>query len=150
MIDRRQPRAVYRQIADVYADQIQSGELGPGDRLPSVDLICRTYDVARATAQRALAELRAVGLIDTENGRVSRVRALPVLETGWLEPGATVSTRWPTPAEVRDETLGLAEGVPVLVVRRVGEPDQVLPGDRWQLAVPRPAAPRPVRGDTDG
>lgn len=137
---------MYRQIADALAAQIDSGELAPGARLPSVDLLVRTYDVARTTAKRALAELRAAGLIDSVNGRVATVRPPLVRETDWLDPGATVTSRMPTPAEVLDESLALADGVPVLVVQRVGEPDAVYAADRWQLTVPRQIPPkgRPV------
>ncbi len=134
MIDRRQARAVYRQIADVYADQIRTGTLGPGDKLPSVDLLMRTYDVARATAQRALAELRAAGLIDTDNGRVSRVRPLKVRETVWLQPNSVVTWRMPTTGEA--EALEIPVGVPVAVVELRGVGRRMYPGDRYELRVP--------------
>ena len=143
MIGRRREPAMFRQIADEIAGRITVGELAPGDPVPSADLICRTYGVGMATANRVLDVLKEQGLIDTFRGRPSRVRELAVRETGWLDPGATVTARWPTPAEVRDETLALADGVPVLVVQQVGEPDVVYPADRWQLTVPRSA---PAKG----
>lgn len=147
MIDRRRPRAVYRQIADTIAARIESGELAPGAKLPSIDMLVRTYGIARATATRVLSELRAAGLIDTENGRVARVRQQPVRETLWLEVGQTVSTRMPTAAELTDGALDLAEGVPLLVVQQVGEPDRVYPGDRWQAMPAGPPIRRRVSAD---
>jgi DNA-binding GntR family transcriptional regulator len=57
----------YERIAEHFRAQIDAGELQPGDRLPPIREIAVTWQVARETAARALAALRAEG----------RVRALP-------------------------------------------------------------------------
>lgn len=62
------PAPPYRQIAGEIRDQIRSGRLKPGDRVPSVRAILREYGVAMATAQRALSALRAEGYIRPERG----------------------------------------------------------------------------------
>lgn len=62
------PAPPYRQIASEIRHQIRSGKLKPGDRVPSVRAILRDYQVAMATAQKALATLRAEGYIRPERG----------------------------------------------------------------------------------
>ena len=55
-------------IARALEDQIASGELRPGDRTPSVRELARDFGVSPATASRALAQLAAIGLIDSRPG----------------------------------------------------------------------------------
>ena len=52
----------YRRIADAIRARIESGELLPGDRVPSSRAITREWSVAIATATKALAVLRDEGL----------------------------------------------------------------------------------------
>ena len=52
----------YRRIADDIRARIESGELLPGDRVPSSRAITREWSVAIATATKALAVLRDEGL----------------------------------------------------------------------------------------
>lgn len=52
----------YRRIADDIRARIESGELRPGDRVPSARAITREWGVAIATATKALAVLRDEGL----------------------------------------------------------------------------------------
>ena len=60
---------MYVQIADLLAEKIASGELAPGDRLPSELEVAETYGVARLTARRAARELVARGLARTLPGK---------------------------------------------------------------------------------
>lgn len=64
--DRRPP---YQQIADELLAQMASGELGPGDKLPSARDLMQLYDVANQTVQSALRVLRSQGLINSVPGR---------------------------------------------------------------------------------
>jgi DNA-binding GntR family transcriptional regulator len=136
MIDRRRRRAVYLQIADDIADKIRRDTLPPGADLPSADVICRTYGVGMTTAARALRELEHAGLIDTEPGRVAKVRVPRVLETVWLEPGERVSYRPADPDDVERWSLPL--GVPMLVVTQLNHWRREYPADRFEAQVPRP------------
>jgi AcrR family transcriptional regulator len=52
----------YRRIADAVRERIARGELRVGDRVPSARQITRDWDVAIATATKALAVLRDEGL----------------------------------------------------------------------------------------
>lgn len=68
----RPPR--YQAIVDGLAARIHSGELRPGDRLPTVRALMAEHGVALATASRVMAELAAAGLVVGEVGRGSFVR----------------------------------------------------------------------------
>ncbi|MFJ4765142.1 TetR/AcrR family transcriptional regulator C-terminal domain-containing protein [Streptomyces diastaticus] len=53
----------YSGIAAVLRRRIETGELAPGDRVPSTREITRRWGVAMATATKALTELRREGLV---------------------------------------------------------------------------------------
>lgn len=53
----------WQEIADKIRGDIESGRLGPGDRLPSDAYLAKLAEVSRATAHRALAELQREGLV---------------------------------------------------------------------------------------
>jgi len=59
----------YIQIADSLLDQIESGELAPGSRLPSERTLSELFDVNRLTLRRALSRLEAHGLIIRKHGK---------------------------------------------------------------------------------
>lgn len=67
----------YRRIATDLRRQIESGELPPGNVLPSEAAIVETYGVARGTARQALADLQRAGLIETQHGKGRFVRRRP-------------------------------------------------------------------------
>lgn len=56
------------RIAAALRRRIASGELGPGDRLPSTRKIAEEWDVAIATATRALGALQREGLTEAQPG----------------------------------------------------------------------------------
>ena len=68
------PHAPYMLIVYVLVEKIRSGELKPGDRVPSVTELVETYDVSRSTARRALAKLKDMGMTDTVPGYATFVR----------------------------------------------------------------------------
>jgi GntR family transcriptional regulator len=65
VITREGPVAPWRQIAQIYRDKIESGELQAGDRVPSIRTLAQDYDVATTTAQKVIEALRDEGLIVT-------------------------------------------------------------------------------------
>jgi GntR family transcriptional regulator len=65
---------LYERIAGVLREQIVSGSLAWGDRLPTQEQLCETYDVSRAVARRVLDILEAEGLIDRVQGGGAFVR----------------------------------------------------------------------------
>lgn len=60
---------LWRQVADDLLEMIGSGELQPGDALPSDPELAEIYGVARSTTRRAVAELRKDGRLVVIHGR---------------------------------------------------------------------------------
>ncbi|MDQ0749890.1 DNA-binding transcriptional MocR family regulator [Streptomyces africanus] len=79
----------YRRIADRIADDIASGRLKPGQRLPPQRAFARRRGIASSTAGRVYGELVRRGLVVGEVGRGTFVRAAPDGPAGraLAEPG---------------------------------------------------------------
>lgn len=60
---------LFRSIQRDLQRQIRSGELSEGAKLPSENELCTRYSVSRPTAQRALNELAADGVVVRQKGR---------------------------------------------------------------------------------
>ncbi|MEU7877653.1 GntR family transcriptional regulator [Microbispora bryophytorum] len=67
----------YAQLAAILRAQIQSGELAPGQAIPSEPQMVRENCIARMTARRAIAQLRDERLIYTLSGEGTFVGASP-------------------------------------------------------------------------
>lgn len=63
----------YQGIADVLRQRIVSGDLRPGDLVPTAADLIASHGVSRVTARRALTALRDEGLIDLKQGRPATV-----------------------------------------------------------------------------
>jgi GntR family transcriptional regulator len=59
---------VYAQIADNLIDQIESGDLHPGDRLPTERKLSEQLGVNRMTVRRAFNLLESLGLLNRRQG----------------------------------------------------------------------------------
>lgn len=68
-----QPR--WQQIADSIRTQIRTGQLVPGDLLPSYRLLGEQHGTSYGTVRMALAVLRTEGWVEGEPGVGVRVRA---------------------------------------------------------------------------
>jgi GntR family transcriptional regulator len=134
MIDPSADRAVFRQLADLLRNQIVSGELGPGDPLPSELRLAQEYGISRTTVRQAIAQLRTEGLVSVERPRGTFVRVPEEIQFVTLARGERVSARMPTDAERRTYRLG--EGVPVLVVIATDGTQTIHPADKVQLTRP--------------
>ncbi|HEY8474311.1 MAG TPA: GntR family transcriptional regulator [Natronosporangium sp.] len=64
----------YVAIAEDLRSQIESGQLRPGEALPSEATLAKRYGVARGTARQALAELAGAGLVAAVHGKGWYVR----------------------------------------------------------------------------
>ncbi len=78
-VDRAGDRALYRQIADYLREEIESGRLGPGARLPTESDLMERFGAARGTCRQALGVLTSEGLVETQQGRGVFVRIRPPL-----------------------------------------------------------------------
>ncbi|MHC3392557.1 aminotransferase-like domain-containing protein [Streptomyces lavendulocolor] len=78
----------YRTVADAVAEEIASGSLRPGDRLPTQREFARHHGIANSTATRVYRELARRGLTVGEVGRGTFVRAMPAV-AGDFAPALT-------------------------------------------------------------
>lgn len=60
---RKGRRGVYREVYTHYADMIDSGQLGLGDRIPSSSRIATEWGISHATAAKVLRLLRDNGYV---------------------------------------------------------------------------------------
>ncbi len=67
------PTSPYQRIAADLRGAIACGALQPGDPLPSVEQLRARYQVAAGTANRAVAELKELGLVTASRGRRATV-----------------------------------------------------------------------------
>jgi molybdate-binding protein len=83
--------ALYRQVSEQIAAQVESGRLAPGACLPSVRDAARTYDTTIATVSRAYRELADAGVIDVHDRARSTVApAGPVAAARLLDGQVTL------------------------------------------------------------
>lgn len=69
VLERKGRVPLYRQITDQIRDQIRSGALRPGDRLPTVRQLAAAYGLTRLTVHSAYSELQGLDLIESRVGR---------------------------------------------------------------------------------
>jgi DNA-binding GntR family transcriptional regulator len=68
------PLAQYRRISADLRAAINSGELRPGDVIPSEAALIEKYGVSRGTVRQALADLEGAGLVESQHGKGRFVR----------------------------------------------------------------------------
>lgn len=71
----QRPEPPYLRIVAAIRARIAAGELRPGERMPSIRRVARDWDVAIATATKAMAILRDAGLVETRVGSGTVVAA---------------------------------------------------------------------------
>jgi len=74
-LDRQSLIPLYLQLKELLASQILSGQLQPGDALPSERQLCEEFELSRTTVREALRELGDEGLIRTVPSRGAFVEA---------------------------------------------------------------------------
>jgi GntR family transcriptional regulator len=89
------PLPKYRQLLIILRNQILSGQIGPGERLPSEEELVSTYGLSRGTVRKAISQLEAERLIETGHGLGSFVRA--------FHPNAIPFHFLPSPWESADQ-----------------------------------------------
>ncbi|WP_433857969.1 GntR family transcriptional regulator [Streptomyces kronopolitis] len=132
----QRPGALYQQVAAEIRSGITAGEYKPGAPLPSESQLIDRYQVSRPTVRKAIAALRAEGLIEVIHGKGSYVRAVPapavtiertitrsgkMFRTGhqaWHEGEAPTVYRTTTTATT-GLLLGLPEGEALFAVDRL-------------------------------
>lgn len=59
----------YLQVARDIREQIKSGKLKPGDKLPSFSALCEHYKVSGTVIRTAMILLKAEGVLDGRQGK---------------------------------------------------------------------------------
>ena len=67
-------KPLYRQIADGIREQIQRGELKPGDALPTESALQAAFGVSRVTVRQALRQLTEQQIIESIQGSGTYVK----------------------------------------------------------------------------
>lgn len=62
-IDHHGEQPPYLQLAAILRDRIESGELAPGQMVPSIVTLAQEYGIAKTTVRKAMALLRDEGLV---------------------------------------------------------------------------------------
>lgn len=117
----------YRQLLQLLRQQILSGELAPGERLPTEEELLQHYGLSRGTVRKALEQLAAEGLVSTVQGSGTYVsathpNAVPFRFADCAAGAATyrVVTQEVIPAPMAvAERLSLPLGEPVIHIRRL-------------------------------
>jgi GntR family transcriptional regulator len=76
-IDPRSPTPLYEQIAARVRVAVASGEMAPGDPLPSVRVLARELRVNPATVVQAYRDLAADGFVELRHGQGTFVQDVP-------------------------------------------------------------------------
>jgi GntR family transcriptional regulator len=67
-LDKTSPVPLYYQLVEVIRDQIQRGELAPGDQLPGMHELSKQYGISRMTALQAVRYLVREGILVARHG----------------------------------------------------------------------------------
>lgn len=124
---------VYTQIADELRRRITSGDLAPGQEIPTEAELASAWQSSRGPVRNALALLRREGLVDTARGRAARVSARKATQavdvsipfTTWARDiGATPGARTQELSVRRASAekaalLHIEEGTPIVDVLRL-------------------------------
>ncbi|MEU3452460.1 GntR family transcriptional regulator [Micromonospora sp. NPDC006766] len=108
--------ATWKQLADRLRQAIRSGQLAPGQRVPTELSLTQEYQLSRLTVRRALQQLRSEGLIVVVQSRGTFVRGEQERTVVTLSKGDQMQARMPDPEERRK--YALHEGEPVILVTR--------------------------------
>ncbi|MEJ2740306.1 MAG: GntR family transcriptional regulator [Dehalococcoidia bacterium] len=75
-VDRNSFEPSYAQLVRILQEEIETGRLRPGDRLPSESQLCAHHGVSHMTIRRAINILVEQGVILTEQGRGTFVKPM--------------------------------------------------------------------------
>lgn len=69
MFDNDSQLPLYQQLVNLIENQINSGELKPGQRIPSEHELCKLHEISRTTVRQSLSDLEARGKVIRVKGR---------------------------------------------------------------------------------
>ncbi len=118
-LDYRDARPIYAQILEGFREQIRSGVLQAGDKMPSVRELAAQLTINPNTIQRAYRELEANGYIASVPGKGSFVCDLP--GTAGKETSALLETFDQTAEALL--SMGVTKEELILRIIKGGNPD---------------------------
>jgi DNA-binding GntR family transcriptional regulator len=125
-----QPRITgAKALAALLRRQIAAGEYRPGQRLPSEDDLREIHGLAIGTINKAVHELRRMGVVDYIRGYGVVVREPREIERVYAEPGSRITSR-PSTTEEQDEW---GEGVVALILWHPDGTGDPYPSDRTEF-----------------
>jgi GntR family transcriptional regulator len=133
MIDRSSPVPLYHQLSELIQKQILSGQLKPGEAIPTEQELIRLSRVSRITVRKAVDELERKGYVRREQGRGTFVTPRWILRgmanltsfsedliARGMEPGSRLLTLQKQPATLDEaHALGVEEGESVWFIERL-------------------------------
>lgn len=125
MIDNTQA-PLYVQLAHLYRRRISNGVWKQGDKLPSLDVLVREFDVARVTVRQAVDQLAREGFVSPQQGRGTFVTGKPA-EDRWLTMRTTVRNFDEHYRHTTTALLGIDESIRVAPLT----PGDGAPADRY-------------------
>lgn len=123
---------LYRQIKDFLIRSLEEGEWGPGDAIPSEGELAMRFNVSQGTVRKAIDEMAAENMLVRRQGKGTFVathsdprsfyrflRLLP--DDGRVVQGVSdpISCELIAASEEVAVALGLAQGAPVVCVKRI-------------------------------
>jgi GntR family transcriptional regulator len=84
ILDKNTPIPLYYQLKEIFREKIDTGELKPGDLVPSERELSEKYTISRPTIRQALKELVNEGLLRREKGRGTFVSE-PKINYGFIQ-----------------------------------------------------------------
>jgi Transcriptional regulators len=124
---------LYQQLEDIIQAQIETGELKPGEQIPTELVLADKYNVSRITIRQTLADLVKKGLLERKQGKGTFV-AFPKIERELISvhsfsermrskgytPGSRVlSIKLAVATASVRKHLGLEEGEEVIAIERL-------------------------------
>ncbi|WP_066055069.1 GntR family transcriptional regulator [Robertmurraya korlensis] len=139
MINKNSPIPIYYQLEELIKDQIEKGDLKPGDALPPEREYAETYQISRMTVRQAFTKLVNDGYLYRLQGKGTFVAERKVeqglqgltsftedMRARGLEPGSQLINFEVIPAPVRiAKYLSIEESSPVYEIKRIRLADQV-------------------------
>lgn len=113
----------YAQVASALQQRITDGTYRPGDRLPTEAVLIEEFGASRTTVVKALDILRQEGWIESQQGRASTVRGVPVGQSG-APDYARAALEADESADVRLLRVG-----PILATHRIASALDIPQGD---------------------